>query len=181
MKTCLDCGIPIRASGTPAQKAPSTVIGIRGRCKTHHRHHLGLTRGTTPVIVEPGDPCRGCGTPLRPRGSTAADHPETLLHYTKGRCWTCAIKGDDAGREGARQRAEKRHQTAENRRAAAKQARMARLIDNKPITIAGHTDPDPRIRSLASQAQGFLDARRRRGVPPQGTGAHETDTEEGAA
>lgn len=108
--------------------------------------------------------CEGCERPIRGNRDAAADHPGTVVGHG-GLCNRCHWR-----RRNGKKPTDIDPPDAQAQRDT---ALKTGIHDHIPITIAGHDDPDPKIRDLAQQAEHFLEARRSRDVPPQGVEVEE--------
>lgn len=87
---CLDCGEPMRPSGSRPEDFPGTRShNGRGYCSTcYDRHPEG--RGTKPLPIVVPEVCHGgCGNRLRPQGEPVSEWPGTISHFRRGLCRTC--------------------------------------------------------------------------------------------
>lgn len=89
---CVDCRRPMRPHRTRIADWPGTIArGCHQRCRgCYDRHKTGGRRNHPKIRV--GQPCAGCGRPLRPHHTPLAEAPETVACVRAGRCQPCSKK-----------------------------------------------------------------------------------------
>lgn len=163
-KNCSDCGKPMRPAGTKLAAFPDTVChAARGLCSgcndRARRRAAGIKPKDRKNTVKTGDPCRGCGQPLRPKGVSAQDAPGTMVARRAGFCEPCVLDGsklDHAPGDQAVRTALKSTPT---------QLELFRKRHALPPRPEGLTPEEMKVRLAIED---LIRERRRRGVPPEG-------------
>lgn len=171
-RKCVDCNRPMRPAGRKLADHPGTVChASKGRCSScndKRRKRHGKTR--RPGVIDIGTPCKGCGTPLRPKRISEDDAPGTIPARSNGFCEPCWLDGSKLEHAPG----DRAVRTALKSTPA--QLEQFRRRHRLPARPAGLTPEELKTRLAIEE---MIRERRRRGVPAEGI-LPESEREEAA-
>ena len=89
-KFCKSCKREVYSSRQKKPHADAIQYGAHGMCQTCYQHSIGRRkRSIREVNRNVPKECVGCGSPMRPGGTSEDKHPGTRAHNAKGLCSSC--------------------------------------------------------------------------------------------